>query len=85
MVNSNFVTLFRQHVQAFLDNWSKLRDDDRTYTTLGLGSSLAAGDFTGANADLTVAQFEAAVGSWEAIDTFITSNFHWANLEKMRS
>lgn len=83
---ANYISQVRQTVSKFLDDVSTLRDLDLTWNAEGYSTGIVAGDFTGANADLTVAQFTSIIVSVEAVLALLsaTSNAHYTNLLKAR-
>lgn len=85
-VKANYITQVRQAVSSLMDDVSVLRDLDLTWNAEGYSTGIVAGDFTGANADLTVAQFTSIIVSVEAILSLLsaTSNAHYTNLLKAR-
>lgn len=86
MTRSNFASQYRAGVVNLLNNLAALRDMELQYNAEAIGSSLVQGDLVGSNADLTPAQFIAAVGSREAIETLLSANgnAHYTNLMLMR-
>lgn len=87
MVNANLVSQYRTQIQALLGACDACRNLELVMTSEGGASSLfQAGDFTGSNADLSVAIMTAFVTSRTAIETLLSagSNAHYTNLNKAR-
>lgn len=82
---SNFVSAYRAQVVALVTAADNLRALKRQWDTLGFSGNINSSDLGGVNADLVTADIGNAITSAQAIDDFCTANFHWANLEKMKS
>ena len=69
--------------QAMVTAMEHLKALKAEYDALDYGNVLVDADFSSRPAVVTKAQFVDAVSSIGAIDTWITSNWHWTNLYRI--
>lgn len=82
---SDFISLYRMHISKFLEAWNELESLKKEYDALDYSTTLdQETDFVGENAEITKADFVAAVGSIATIGATITGDFHHTNLYKVR-
>lgn len=82
-LKANFITRYRTAMAAWLSATESLIVLKKEYDAEGY-SALVDGDFTGANVDLTAAQFTGAVGNFTSIDSNATTNNYYTNLYRLR-
>ncbi|HYE59420.1 MAG TPA: hypothetical protein VD948_12985 [Rhodothermales bacterium] len=73
---SDFITSHRQGVTRLIDALNNLQNLRRQYDALGYANAttgITDADFTGANADLTAAEFKAGVAAAANLNTAFTS------------
>lgn len=85
LLNENYVDRMRLAVYKLINALDDLAALKREYTARDLGTNLnQANDFKGPNLDVTKEEMVAAVGSVDALENFLTSNFHYGNLLKIK-
>jgi hypothetical protein len=86
---TEFISAAQNCISNFIQSMSAVQVLKQEYTNLNLGASIIDADFTGilSAAGLTAVEFNAALGSLVAIDTFLgtgTPNTHYQNLFKVK-
>ena len=86
--HADFISRYRAQLTTFLTSREDIQALIKQYNA-DLVASLASGDFTGANIDITLAQFQSAITSMNAIESAIgaggtLSTGHDTNLYKLK-
>lgn len=79
MLGPTFISRYRDATTALLAACDTLQALQRPYVALDLGNTLTQDDFDAGNADVTLAQLIAAVGSVSAIEGLLAQG-HLTNL-----
>lgn len=72
MTNSDFISRYRAAINALLAARGQLKAFREQDTAVGIVASLQPSDFSGTNADLTAADFNAVFAAVDALEAILT-------------